>query len=65
MHIEEMAQKMAKKENSNPYENQIKLFDKKIIEMVGFIEEKFNNDMTNIASDVLKKNLKSVKIELN
>lgn len=63
MHIEDMVEKMDKKDNNNPKENQLELFNKKTGDLVGFIEGKLSDDMTQIAQDILIKDLKSVKIE--
>lgn len=63
MHIENMVKKMDKKENDNPAENQLELFDKKVTDLIGFIEGKLDDDMSKIAQDILIKDLKSVKIK--
>lgn len=63
LHVGEMIEKMEKKKNDNPRKNQIKLFNKKIDDLIDFINEKLDDGMNQIAQDILIKDLESVKIK--
>lgn len=61
-HDKNMIEKMTNKNNNNPKVNQIKLLNKKIDDLVVFIQEKFSNTISSLAKDLLIKNLNSVKM---
>ncbi|EKD58676.1 MAG: acetyltransferases and hydrolases with the alpha/beta hydrolase fold protein [uncultured bacterium] len=62
IHERDMIEKMDEKNNKNPKENQIKLLNKKIDDLVGFINDKFSDSMTSLAEELLIKNLNSVRM---
>ncbi|MDX9856085.1 MAG: hypothetical protein RBS86_04720 [Candidatus Moranbacteria bacterium] len=62
IHIEEMIEKMSEKEKENPKNNQIRLFNKKVDDLIGFIEGKLAEAIFSPAKEALIKNLESIKI---
>ncbi|HPN54838.1 MAG TPA: hypothetical protein PLB52_02790 [Candidatus Moranbacteria bacterium] len=61
-HDKNMIEKMINKGDNNPKNNQVKLLNKKIDDLVDFIQEKFNSTISSLAKDLLIKNLNSVKM---
>jgi len=62
-HAKDMIEKMDSKDNKNPKANQIKLFNKKIDDLIRFIENKFPQTILSPAKETLIKNLESIKIK--
>lgn len=63
LHARKMVEKMSQKDKNNPLENKIKLFDKKIDDLIVLISGKLVGKMNQIAQDTLIKDLESVKIK--
>lgn len=63
MHVQNMIEKMNGKKNNNPEENQEKLFNKKIEDLIIFIGGKLADNMNSLAQNILIKDLESVKIK--
>ena len=62
IHDKKMIEKMNAKENNNPEENEIKLLNKKIDDLIGFIQGRLSENMAPLAKDLLIKDLESVKL---
>jgi hypothetical protein len=58
----EMIDKKSWDNNANPRNNQIKLLNKKVDELVGFIQNKFGSSILSPAKDVLIQSLNFVKM---
>ncbi|HAV11431.1 MAG TPA: hypothetical protein DCX32_02705 [Candidatus Moranbacteria bacterium] len=63
IHIKQMIDKMEEKEKNKPRDNEIRLFNKKIDDLIGFIWEKFDKSIGDSAKGTLIDSLNYIKIK--